>query len=207
MDLRGIANLAVVSVLLWSGFGNDARACADSPAASVERFHAALLATMKDAKTLGAGGRYERLAPDVTACFDLRLMSRVATDAAWRSGSEAERDALVGAFSRMSIATYANQFDGFDGESFETQGVSDGPQATKLVRTRIVLPKKNPVPLVYVMKMGGNDGLWRVADILLDGDISQLATRRSEYRMTLKEGGLARLVETLNTKADELLAK
>lgn len=202
-----VLTLAAATALLWSGSWGEAKACADSPAAAVERFHGVLLDVMKRAEVLGPKGRYDRLAPEVGACFDLKLMSRVATDSAWRAAAEADRDSLIAAFSRMSIATYASQFDGFDGESFETQGTSDGPQATKLVRTRIVLPNKDPVPLVYVMKKGGNDNLWRIADILLDGDVSQLATRRSEYRLTLQEGGLAKLTGVLNTKADQLLAK
>ena len=37
-----------------------------SPAKDViERFHAALIAVMKDAESLGPAGRYERLAPEV----------------------------------------------------------------------------------------------------------------------------------------------
>ncbi|MEO5336928.1 MAG: ABC transporter substrate-binding protein [Magnetospirillum sp. WYHS-4] len=185
-----------------------ARACEDSPKASVERFHAALLGVMKEAKALGTKGRYDRLAPEVTSCFDMRLMSRVATDSAWRDAGDADRETLVAAFSRMSIATYASQFSGHDGESFETLAVVPGPQDTQLVKTRIVLSAKSPVPLTYVMKKTTNSPtLWRVADILLDGDISQLATRRSEYRATLKDKGLAGLVATLNAKAEELLVK
>lgn len=200
--------LGLLGLALLVPMAARAEACADSPRAAVERFHDTLLSVMKDAEKLGVRGRYDRLAPVVSACFDLRLMARVSSERGWRDAPDDQRETLVAAFSRMSIATYASQFDGFGGESFETSGVDQGPQETRLVRTRINIPGKAPVPLVYVMKAAATaPSQWRVADILLDGDISQLATRRSEYRATLTEKGLAGLVATLNAKANELLAK
>ena len=42
----------------------------------VERFHAALLSTMKQGKTLGINGRYKKLEPEVASDFDLAAMTQ-----------------------------------------------------------------------------------------------------------------------------------
>jgi len=73
------------------------------------------------------------------------------------------------------------------------------------VHTQIVRTDESPVDLTYVLKKVG--GAWRIADILLDNTISQLAVRRSEYRLVLKKDGVDGLIATLEHKADELTAE
>jgi len=131
-------------------------------------------------------------------------MIQVASSPQWASADKAQQTRLFDAFRRLSIATYAAQFNGYSGEKFETVGERPGPQNTVLVETRIVESAGSTVGLTYVLKQDG--GRWLIADVLLDNSVSQLAVRRSEYRRILKDSGISGLVDTLNKKADELLA-
>jgi phospholipid transport system substrate-binding protein len=54
--------------------------------------------------------------------------------------------------------------------------------------------------------MRQNGGVWRIADVYLDGTISELATRRSEFAAILRSRGIDGLIEKLNTKANSLVA-
>ncbi|MGB0670595.1 MAG: ABC transporter substrate-binding protein [Rhodospirillales bacterium] len=179
-------------------------ALADEPAAApVAALHDGLIAVMRNAEALGIQGRYQQLLPLVGSSFDITRMVRIAAGAAWSKASPAERDALASAFQRMTAATYADQFSGFDGERFETLGERPGPRSTTLVDTRLLLPDSNrEVSLVYVVlsqKAGP-----KIVDILLDGDISQLAVRRSEYQAIAEKGGAPALTEALETMAQKL---
>jgi len=174
-----------------------------SARAVVEQFHASLLSVMKDAKALGVKGRYDRLAPEIEHAFHLPLMIRVATGSFWGKATEAQRQQLIKAFTRFSVGTYAVQFNGYSGEVFKTVGERPGPQNTVLVHTRIVDHDK-PVDLTYVTKRIKNQ--WRIIDVLLANDVSELAVRRSEYRQLLKKGGIDGLIVALNDKADALVA-
>jgi len=49
-------------------------------------------------------------------------------------------------------------------------------------------------------------GEWQVIDILLEAGISELATRRSEYRAILKNGGMTELAAVLEQKALNLIS-
>ena len=49
-----------------------------APSDVIERFHAALIAVMRDAQRLGVRGRYDRLAPILAQSFDLAAMTRIA---------------------------------------------------------------------------------------------------------------------------------
>ena len=179
-----------------------AGAIGDSPGAVVGGFHGNLLAVMKEADALGVEGRYRRLESPVAAAFDLQLMIRIACGSYWKKADPAKQQALLAGFTRMSVGTYAAQFDGFSGQSFETIGEKPGRKGTIFVKTRIVRPDKSPVGLTYVLKKA--DAGWRIADVLLDDIISQLAVRRSEYSRVLAKDGVDGLIAILNRKADEL---
>ena len=174
-----------------------------SPSDIVTAFHESLLGVMKEAKTLGVKGRFEKLASPLKQNFHFRLMTQVAAGSYWRKSGPAQIDRLVDAFTRLSISTYASRFDGYSDQSFETEGEKPGPQKTILVKTRIIDPGSDPVNLTYVTRK--IKGEWRIIDVLLDVGISELAVRRSEYRRVLKIGGIEGLIETLNRKADQLL--
>ncbi len=191
-------------VLLFSlTIASPAKAEAREATAIVETFHTVLLNTMKLAKKLGVKGRYDVLKPAVLAAFDLRTTVRIASGSSWRKASDAEKDRLTKVFEHWTISNYASQFKGYSGEGFKTHSERAGPQKTRLVKTDLERVKDGPVGLTYVLKQKNKK--WQIVDILLENSISQLAVRRSEYRLTLKGGGIANLVKMLNTNAKQLL--
>ena len=199
--------LKVLLLLLLAGvlMALPAAAQEDPARAVIQRFQENLLAVMKEAKSLGVTGRYQRLQPRIEEAFHLPLMIRVATGSFWRKADKEQQSRLVAAFKRLSISTYANRFDGYSGQVFEIVDQRPGPQKTVLVKTRIVRPGDSPARLTYVVKEF--KGQWRIVDILLDDDISELAVRRSEYSRLLKKNGVDALIATLNDKADGLVAQ
>jgi phospholipid transport system substrate-binding protein len=180
-----------------------ALAQAGPPAAVVEGFHAVLLDAMRNARALGPRGRERRLRPAMQSAFDLPAMTRIAVGPAWTGLAEGERQALVSAFSDWVVATYANRFDGYAGESFATAGESALQNGDRLVRTQLLRPNDSPVRLNYLLR--GGEGRWRVVDIYLDGTISELASRRAEFATLLREGGAERLVAELRRRTATLL--
>jgi phospholipid transport system substrate-binding protein len=174
-----------------------------APTAVVEGFHAALLDAMRNARALGPRGRERRLRPAMQAAFDLPAMTRIAVGPPWTGLAEDERQALMSAFSDWVVATYANRFDGYAGESFATAGESALQSGDRLVRTQLVRPNDAPVQLNYLLR--GGEGRWRVVDIYLSGTISELASRRSEFTTLLREGGAERLAAELRRRTGTLL--
>lgn len=196
------APLAAFLILVFSALP---AATEESPSTVIDEFHQDLLMVMKEAKALGIQGRYDYLSGSMDQAFDMRRMVRIAAGGFWRKATPEQRKTLVVAFKRMSVTTYADQFDSFSGQAFETMGERPGPQKTVLVETRILRPGDSPAQLTYVMKKV--KGRWRIADVLLDNSISQLAVRRSEYRNVLRSRGVDGLIAVLNDKSDRLIAQ
>ncbi len=201
---RAFLNWGLAAAFVTIQPASVAHAATPAPTALVEDFHATLVAVMKDSKTLGFKGRYDRLAPAISGTFHLRLMTQITSGPSWRDASENQKQALVTAFSKVSVATYAARFDGFSGQRFQTLGAKSGLQETQLVMTKLINPGGDDVALTYVTKKV--EGSWRVIDVVLDTGISELAVRKSEYRQILQQGGIAGLTQTLNEKAAELEA-
>lgn len=194
-----VAALALAAVLPL----RPAAQAAETPAATVETLHEALIAVMRDAARLPVEERYARLAPALTATYDFQTMTRLAAGSAWTDASAEQRAALTDAFGRLSIATYAKRFSGYSGERFETLGEKEGPRGTTLVETRLVRPADPPVPLTYVLQKQAHG--FRIIDVILEGAISELAVRRSEYSQVLRKGGVDALTRLLDDKANEML--
>jgi len=176
---------------------------AGGPHRIIDQFHASLLAVMKNADKSGAKERYRILEPEIAKRFDLRLMIALATGKHWRTASDISRERLTEAFHRFSAATYASRFSGFSGQSFKTLTVNTGPRKTELVATEIRRPDGPPVALTYVTRKIAAG--WRVVDVLVEGGISELAVRRSEYRSVLASDGVDGLIRLLDQKTQTLL--
>ena len=71
-----------------------------------------------------------------------------------------------------------------------------------MVRSQIIKASSEPVKVDYMMRRNG-DG-WLISDIYLDGAISEVATRRSEFAAILRTDGVDGLIAALNRKADML---
>ena len=174
-----------------------------APAEVVERFHAALIELMRNARSLGTRGRFERLRPAMEAAFDLPAMTRIAVGPPWSRMGREEQAALVQAFSDWSVATYANRFNGYSGESFTTSGETTLQSGDRLVRTSLNRVSDAPVQLNYLLR--GGAGGWRIVDVYLTGTISELASRRSEFAGVLQSGGAERLAVELRRRTADLL--
>lgn len=200
VDLRIAGIVALALAVLAPAAAADA-----APTAVIENFHGKLIAVMKEAKSLGIKGRYQRLAPEIDQAFHLGAMIQIAAGSSWKTATEVQRKDLVAAFRNLSISTYAHQFKSYSGQSFVTVGGKPGPQDSQLVDTRLVRVSDDPVDLTYVMK--NLQGRWAIVDVVVDKGISQLARQVSEYRRTLKTDGVEGLTRSLNDKAAELIGE
>lgn len=174
---------------------------ADPAGAQIERFDDAVVDVMKRAKQLGPRGRFDALQPVIERTFDLPAMTRFAVGTAWNSVSADDKAALVKAFTRMTVATYAHNFDSYGGEKF-TVGKVDTRGPDKLVHTQLT-GSGAPVQLAYRMRQDA--GAWKVIDVYYNSTVSSVLGQRSEYASTLNSGGAQALTRKLNSRADQLI--
>ncbi|MGH6876110.1 MAG: ABC transporter substrate-binding protein [Rhizomicrobium sp.] len=181
-----------------------APAQAQDPAAEkIQSFYDTLLDTMKRGPELGMQGRYRALEPAVDAAFDIPAMMQFIVGPGWAAMNEQDKSALIAAFRRMTIANYAANFSKYDGEQFKVDPNVQQRGPDKLVQTTLVPPAGKPVPLIY--RMRDTSGSWRIIDVFLEGYVSELAMRRSDFAATLASGGPKALDAKIKQLSDNLL--
>jgi phospholipid transport system substrate-binding protein len=168
---------------------------------AVQGLYDALFSTMKNGRTLGQSGRFTQLEPVIRRTFDIPAMARLSVGPSWASLTEAQRQQVTESFGRYISAIYADRFDSYAGQKLQVIGEQPNP-AGVMVRSQIVKANGDPVKVDYMMHRNGEG--WLISDVYLDGAISEVATRRSEFAAILKTDGVDGLIAALNRKADML---
>jgi phospholipid transport system substrate-binding protein len=163
----------------------------------VQNFYSTLLETMHNGAQLGAKGRYARLAPVIQQSFDIPFMTRLAVGPEWNTLTPTQQAQVTQAFQRYVAAVYAERFHKYDGEKMTVTGEQASPTGT-VITSQIVPSDGDVVHINYLMRDN------KIADVYLNGTISELATRRSEFGSILKTQGISGLITALNNKAAAL---
>ena len=180
-----------------------AHAAAASSGDTVQGLYDALLNTMRNGPTFGQSGRFMRLQPVIRRIFDIPLMTRLSVGSAWATLNDNQRQQLTQGFGRYISATYADRFDSYSGQKLRVTGQRP-TAAGVVVNSEIVKTNGEPVEVDYLLHQSGDS--WLISDIYLDGTISELATRRSEFAAILRSQGVDGLIAALNHKAEMLTA-
>jgi phospholipid transport system substrate-binding protein len=166
----------------------------------VERLHTALWAAMKDGDKIGYRGRFDQLAPTIKASFDMPFISRTVLGKYWETLNNEQRSRFVEAFTHMSIATYAANFDSYSGERFKTIAEKEVSGGRILIQSQLIKSDGGQVQLDYLLHRTGSQ--WRIINIIAEG-VSDLALKRADYSAFLKSKGFEALLKKLKEKADQ----
>jgi phospholipid transport system substrate-binding protein len=199
MLMRGIARalLALAALVACAG---ELHAMLDA-ANKIRGLYDTLLSTMKDGETLGPMGRYRRLEPVIGQTFDMQYMARAVVGPSWVSASQMQQQEMIDAFAHYITATYASRFASYSGQQLRVLG--EQPYAdSMIVDSEIVKADGKSVMIKYLMRRTSGD--WRIADVYLEGSISELATRRSEFSSIVQQHGVGGLATALDEKAKSL---
>jgi phospholipid transport system substrate-binding protein len=178
-----------------------AQGTADPAAASVQNFYDVLTAGMK------AGGstksRFDKLKPAIEQDFDLPGMTALSVGPTWSSIPAADQKALTDAFERMTIANYARSFDSYSGEKFTVDPVVAQRGADKFVKSSLKPASGDAIAFNYRLHQAGPN--WKIVDVYLAGNISQLAQKRADFATTLASSGPQGLAKKIDALADQQL--
>ncbi len=186
------ATLLFVPVRSWA---------ADDPAVQTVRdLYAAFSAALKD----GPGplpARVAAVGPALDKAFDFPAMTRIAVGSKWSSFTPEQQAAVTEAFKRSLTVTYANRLARAAGGSFDVTPKVEERGAQRVVATRVTTADGDDSEVDFVVNAGN-----RIQDVLLNGDVSEVAAQRTALSAPLKSGGADGAVKFLRQRADGMLA-
>jgi phospholipid transport system substrate-binding protein len=168
------------------------------PTEIVDSLHSELLGVMKEADTLGYQGRFLRLKPVLNELFDIPFMAKKSVGRYWKTIDDEKQARLLATFGRFTVANYAGRFSDYSDQYFETLKVEESTHGTFLVHTKLVTPNGETVQLNY--RLRPVDEGWRIIDVYLNGTVSELALRRSEYSSLIEREGFDALLTALDER-------
>jgi phospholipid transport system substrate-binding protein len=202
-DLLGLVLTALIVVM--PQFPSCAETTEDAAEATtpIKRLDAALLAAMKAGRSTLFSQRFAALAPAIEETFDLDAVLAMSIGLGWPALPDVQKTQLRAAFERYSVATYAANFDSYDGQSFQlTPAVHRVGDGDVVVQTKLVATDRSATELDYVMRHGPSG--WKAVDVLADGSISRVPMQRSEFSALLRSGGAPALTAALQQKVATL---
>lgn len=170
---------------------------ADTPSQVVERLHDELLQVMKDAEVLGYTGRYEKLAKVIPAIYDFPFISKTVVGRYWRTFSDEEKKKFLDLFTRLSVATYANRFDGYSGESFSVISANESRRGRIVVESVLVQPSGEKIEFSYILHKKNH--MWKIINVVVEG-VSDLSLKRADYTAFLKKKNTEAFLDELKAK-------
>jgi len=149
--------------------------------------------------------RAQIIAPVIDRSFDLSTVLHNSIGMRYTTLSADEQTKLLAAFRRFTIARYVSSFKK-GGDAKFTVSPTTRPAPTggsTIVSTTIGDGSDTSTAINYVMIPSG--GGYRIVDILLNGQISQVAAQRADFSSTLARGGTDALVTLLNNKTAKFM--
>ena len=190
--------LVSLLALMLVGPAHVAAAEVEAARQPIEALYGVLVDCMKNADELGLEGRRAKIAPAVATSYDLPFMAQKILGRHWKTLDEASQKRWVETFGGLTSATSAERMTGYTGQVFEVLKVEPSQRGTALVYSQVVTPGEAPIALNYRMRPDGES--WRIIDVYLNGTVSELALRRSEYAAVLQRDGFEKLVASIDEK-------
>ena len=72
-----------------------------------------------------------------------------------------------------------------------------------MAKTKLIINSNDEVALSYLLNQTNKN--WKIFDVLIDGSISEIATKKSEFKNFTKENDLRPLLEALKKKNSMLV--
>lgn len=199
MRLNRRTLLAAAAVLAVSGTPQSVRAAEDPAVEPIKRLYAKFEEALKN----GAGDLKSRLAivgETLAATFDTSAMVRTAVGPKWKTFKPEQQDALTETFGKYFVTLYANRLSQAAGGKFEVKPQSEARGPNRVVFTRVSNKDGDESDVDYVVNAGN-----RVQDVLLNGNVSEVASMRASFSDPLK-GGADGLLKFMRERTDGMLA-
>lgn len=200
--MRSLSAALLTAVILFSSWGAPAQAQDAGPEAVIRTFCDRLLESMKGGAKLGFKGRAEKMRPAVAEAYDMASMTRSTLGSTASKLSPEEAAQLADAYAKFSVATYAAQFNEWNGERFDIGETRPSTGGAVIVSSKLVPKGAEPTQIDYVLRQ--DQGQWKIVDVLFEGTVSQVAVRRSEFSSIYRAKGLSGLLESLERQTAAL---
>ena len=129
--------------------------------------------------------------------YDLEKMGKIIIGVDWKQMDTKSKKEFINVFKRFISVNYFRRFNKINELDFEHQTVKVIGDKFKLARV-ILTADNEKLKMDYLL--GFKNEKWKIFDVLIDGSISEVATKKSDFKKIIKEEGISGLVKNLRIR-------
>ena len=137
---------------------------------------------------------FDKTTQSITKFYDTRKMIRMIIGDKWKKIPESKKDEVTLLFGKYIAQNYIKQFSKFNSIQFNSKGTKKIGEKYLLVKSVLILNKKDKIKINYLLI---NNKGWKIFDVLIDGTISEISTKKSEFSKYLQDGNIDLLIKEL----------
>ena len=129
--------------------------------------------------------------------YDLEKMGKIIIGVDWKQMDTKSQKEFINVFKRFISVNYFRRFNKINELNFEHQTVKVIGDKFKLAGV-ILTADNEKLKIDYLL--GFKNEKWKIFDVLIDGSISEVATKKSDFKKIIKEEGVSGLVKNLRIR-------
>ena len=130
----------------------------------------------------------------INRTYDAEKMLKMIIGADWKNQENEKKKELIIVFKEYISKNYLKRFSKINDVSFSNEKKEKISSDFFLVRSNLII-KQEKISIDYLLHL--KDNTWKIFDVLLDGSVSEVATKKSEFRIYIKEKKIDELIEAL----------
>ena len=139
----------------------------------------------------------------INRTYDAEKMLKMIIGKDWENQEIEKKEELIIVFKKYISKNYLKRFSKIDDVSFRNEKKEKISSELFLVRSNLII-KQEKISMDYLLSI--NNNVWKIFDVLLDGSISEIATKKSEFRIFIKEKEIDSLIDALKKFNSQVLS-
>ena len=134
----------------------------------------------------------------ISDTYDIKKMSKIILGNSWALSNPNDRERFINVFNLYISSNYIDRFQNRKEFDYQYEGIDTLGENYRIAYTIFKFGKKERLKINYMLIKNHNK--WLIFDILLNGSISEIATKKSEFKETLSNGGINSLISLISKK-------
>ena len=122
----------------------------------------------------------------------------------WKNADNQTKKKMIDVFEEYIAKNYIKRFSKIKYPQFSNLEEKKVGKY-KMIKSNLILSKDEKVSINYLLSLKNEK--WKIFDVLLAGSVSEIATKKSEFKSFIKDGDINPLIEALSKKNKTLLTK
>lgn len=138
----------------------------------------------------------------ISNTYNIERMLALIIGEVWKKSISKDQMALKKVFEEYIAKNYILRFKNIESLEFGKLEINQAGKNYRMAKTKLIINSKDIVPLNYLLDQTNNS--WKIFDVLIDGSISEIATKKSEFKSFTNQDDLKPLLEALQKKNSTL---